>query len=55
MQKQGQLGLGDVQAANSTPRPISFLQYVMAYSVGELVYEEKLNLFRWHVDHIIVW
>jgi len=34
MQKQGQLGLGDVQYSNSTPRPISFLQYVMAYSMA---------------------
>ncbi len=33
MQKQGQLGLGDMQINNSTPRPISFLQHVMAYSV----------------------
>ena len=33
MQRQGQLGLGNTQPANSTPRPISFLQNAMAYSV----------------------
>jgi len=33
IQKQGQLGLGDAQISNSTPRPVSFLQYVMPYSV----------------------
>jgi len=33
MQRHGQLGIGDIQQPYSTPRPISFLQYVMSYSV----------------------
>lgn len=34
VQKQGQLGVGDIQAQFSTPRPISYLQYMMIYSVS---------------------
>ena len=33
MQKQGQLGVGEINALFSTPRPISYLQDVMIYNV----------------------
>jgi len=44
MQKQGQLGLGDMQIPNSTPRPISFLQHVMAYSMACGAYHSMVVL-----------
>ena len=36
MQKQGQLGIGDMNTPFSTPRPISYLQDVIIYNVNML-------------------